>query len=79
MDLSNLQNSIVSFQQAAKEVGEEIVNANNLSDDQLKVLNDRLMLTERQFLSKEGLPKRPYYKHVVQAPGKIIIIYNDYW
>ena len=27
------------------------------------------MLTERKFLTASGLPGRPYFKHVVQAPG----------
>ena len=35
--------------------------------------NDRLIQTERSFLG-EGLPGRPFYKHVVQAPG----IYKGY-
>ncbi len=30
--------------------------------------NDKLMKTEREFLGP-GLPKRPYFQHVIQAPG----------
>ncbi|CAM9873000.1 unnamed protein product [Ascophyllum nodosum] len=32
-------------------------------------LNERLAMTERRFLSPEGLPGRPWYRHVLQAPG----------
>lgn len=31
--------------------------------------NDRLAFTERRFLSPRGLPRRPWFKHVGQAPG----------
>lgn len=31
-------------------------------------VNSKLYLAERQFLGK-GLPQRPYYRHVIQAPG----------
>lgn len=32
-------------------------------------LNDRLAMTERRFLSREGLPGRTWFRHVLQAPG----------
>mmetsp|Transcript_49510 Transcript_49510/g.67436 ORF Transcript_49510/g.67436 Transcript_49510/m.67436 type:complete len:95 (+) Transcript_49510:122-406(+) len=32
-------------------------------------LNDRLSLTERRFLAEGGLPERPWFRHVLQAPG----------
>jgi len=35
----------------------------------LDSLNDRLALTERKFLSPEGLPGRPWFRHTLQAPG----------
>ena len=31
-------------------------------------MNDRLMLVERAFLSGPGLPKRPWFKHLIFAP-----------
>jgi hypothetical protein len=35
----------------------------------MAALNDRLAFTERRFLTAEGLPHRPWFKHVGQAPG----------
>lgn len=32
-------------------------------------LNERLTMTERRFLSEDGLPGRPWFQHVLQAPG----------
>lgn len=32
-------------------------------------LNERLAMTERRFLTEEGLPGRRWFRHVLQAPG----------
>ncbi|XP_026421033.1 probable glutamate carboxypeptidase LAMP1 isoform X1 [Papaver somniferum] len=37
-------------------------------------LNDRLMMAERAFTDRGGLPGRPWYKHLIYGPSK----YNDY-
>ncbi|MCL7050361.1 hypothetical protein MKW94_013089 [Papaver nudicaule] len=37
-------------------------------------LNDRLMMAERAFTDRDGLPGRPWYKHMIYGPSK----YNDY-
>jgi N-acetylated-alpha-linked acidic dipeptidase len=31
--------------------------------------NEKIVMAERQFLLHSGLPKRPWFKHVLQAPG----------
>lgn len=59
---------------AAKETLEE---AKKLKEDEAtdegaalkrRILNDRLMLAERGFLDAEGLPGRPWFKHMVYGP-----------
>lgn len=35
----------------------------------IRSLNDRLIEAEREWLSAEGIPGRPWYKHIVYAPG----------
>lgn len=35
----------------------------------LKMVNARLMQSERQFTDEEGLPRRPWYRHLLYAPG----------
>ncbi|KAL5768726.1 hypothetical protein ACOSQ2_015509 [Xanthoceras sorbifolium] len=44
--------------------------------DHFKVreLNDRLMMAERAFTDRDGLFRRPWYKHLIYAPSK----HNDY-
>ncbi len=37
--------------------------------ERLSKLNDRLAFTERRLLSPPGLPRRPWFKHIGQAPG----------
>ncbi|KAK6136594.1 hypothetical protein DH2020_029664 [Rehmannia glutinosa] len=43
-------------------------------DRKVRELNDRLMMAERAFTDREGLPGRPWYKHLIYAPSK----HNDY-
>lgn len=37
--------------------------------ERLVDLNNRIAFTERRFLTPSGLPRRPWFKHVGQAPG----------
>ncbi|XVF34934.1 hypothetical protein REPUB_Repub18cG0101000 [Reevesia pubescens] len=45
-------------------------------NDHVKVreLNDRLMMAERAFTDRDGLLRRPWYKHLIYAPSR----HNDY-
>ena len=36
---------------------------------QLAAINDKLLKSEQQLLNPDGLPTRPYYKHMLYAPG----------
>merc|ERR1719331_1137609 len=38
-------------------------------DSRITYVNNRLAALERQFLTKEGLPGRKWFRHVLQAPG----------
>ncbi|KAJ9551115.1 hypothetical protein OSB04_015160 [Centaurea solstitialis] len=40
----------------------------------VREINDRLMMAERALTDREGLPGRPWYKHLIYAPSK----HNDY-
>ncbi len=41
----------------------------NLDPSELTALNDKLLKAEQQLLDPDGLPTRPYYKHMLYAPG----------
>ena len=68
LDLSALDAGILAYEAAAAAVALEVQSAPNGSCD-LAGLNRRLAMTERQFLAADGLPKRPWMKHTLQAPG----------
>jgi N-acetylated-alpha-linked acidic dipeptidase len=41
----------------------------NVSRDSLRSLNELLLESERKLTSDEGLPGRPWFKHLIYAPG----------
>jgi N-acetylated-alpha-linked acidic dipeptidase len=49
--------------------GNDGSGAGRLDPAALKVLNDQLIQAERMLTSPDGLPKRPWYRHLVYAPG----------
>jgi N-acetylated-alpha-linked acidic dipeptidase len=42
--------------------------------ESLRTLNQRLMESERKLTNEAGLPRRPWYKHLLYAPG----VYSGY-
>ncbi|XP_011093646.1 probable glutamate carboxypeptidase LAMP1 isoform X1 [Sesamum indicum] len=77
-----LVKSIKELETAATKINEErkalegSKSWTSMCKDSQKVreLNDRLMMTERAFTDREGLPGRSWYKHLIYAPSK----HNDY-
>lgn len=57
--LDNLEKSILEFNK----------NKENLNTEQCIQFNNKLYKAEQQLLVTQGLPKRPWYKHVLYAPG----------
>jgi N-acetylated-alpha-linked acidic dipeptidase len=43
-------------------------------DSQLAALNEKLLQSERRLTDSAGLPRRPWYKHMIYAPG----VYTGY-
>jgi len=35
----------------------------------VRAVNARLIQAERQFIDESGLPRRPWYRHLLYAPG----------
>jgi N-acetylated-alpha-linked acidic dipeptidase len=40
-----------------------------LSSDAIVAVNARLIQSERQLVDPDGLPRRPWYRHLLYAPG----------
>jgi N-acetylated-alpha-linked acidic dipeptidase len=76
-----LQDSLNTFQVCAKSVEDTVSKyvslAKNERDYELEIrkLNDLLMLTERAFIDYNGLPNRPFFRHIVYAPSQ----YDSYF
>ncbi|HSN08235.1 MAG TPA: transferrin receptor-like dimerization domain-containing protein [Hanamia sp.] len=68
LDFSPLQNALANLIKSSdslKQVWEEKVKNNSIDAE----FNQSLYRAEQQLLSKDGLPRRPWYKHTIYAPG----------
>jgi len=45
------------------------IDINSLSDSELEAINKQLMHSELALTDASGLPRRPWYKHQIYAPG----------
>jgi N-acetylated-alpha-linked acidic dipeptidase len=68
IDFSPLENAVTSLGRAAEHVS-EIMGNKGLSGLQTDSLNRMLYRAEQELLLDQGLPLRPWYKHVLYAPG----------
>ncbi len=66
--LDNAQNALDrSAQRYSKAV--KAFNGTNASPQALQALNGKLLLAERKLINDGGLPRRPWYRHLIYAPG----------
>ncbi|KAG6977252.1 hypothetical protein JG688_00000521 [Phytophthora aleatoria] len=74
VDFSDLHKAIARFTSSATTFHAELaafVSNETLAAnfDALHSWNEKLVLLERHLITKEGLPHRPWYKHVIFGPG----------
>ena len=71
LNLSPLQNAAVQLQESARTYRKtlDLVAIGEISSPILDDLNGLLMQAERLLTSGEGLPGRPWYTHLIYAPG----------
>ena len=79
LNFAPLQNAVDALTRSAKHYQQALSQKQaNLGDDavaaKLGVLNRELIETERRLTNADGLPRRPWYKHLVYAPG----VYTGY-
>jgi N-acetylated-alpha-linked acidic dipeptidase len=70
--LASLVDAIKAFQSRAEELDratDAVAGRDLPKPHELTALNDALSRVERAFLLEKGLPGRPWFKHVVYAPG----------
>ncbi|HEY1910562.1 MAG TPA: transferrin receptor-like dimerization domain-containing protein, partial [Vicinamibacterales bacterium] len=72
VDFAGMKAATEAFTRAgaeAREQGEKLLNGATVDDAALAALNHRLMMTERDLIEPAGLPDRPWYRHLIYAPG----------
>jgi N-acetylated-alpha-linked acidic dipeptidase len=74
LNFAPLQNAMDALTRSADRYQKALdkVSANGdlkISGDALKTLNVLLLQSERKLTSDEGLPRRPWFKHLIYAPG----------
>ncbi len=68
IDFSPLENAVTSLGRASDHAFAQLKNK-SLNAKQKDSLNQQLYRAEQQLLLDQGLPLRPWYKHVLYAPG----------
>jgi N-acetylated-alpha-linked acidic dipeptidase len=69
MDFSSLDDAIGALAKAATDFNQARPAMEALSADRLKSLNAELTTVDRKLLSEQGLPRRPWVRNVIYAPG----------
>ncbi|MCE7862209.1 MAG: folate hydrolase [Bacteroidetes bacterium CHB5] len=68
INFASLQNAMTALEKSANTFS-ELIAANPRPNTNVARLNQLLYQAEQKLLSPTGLPRRPWYKHVVYAPG----------
>ena len=69
LDFSNLENTMAQLKNTTEEFQKQYSNAIQLPVEKQNELNEVLFKVERSLINENGLPKRPWFKHQIYAPG----------
>ena len=69
LNFSRLENALASLKTLSAQFKSQSRNAAQLSAAQRQSLNQLLYQSERSLLRPQGLPRRPWYRHQIYAPG----------
>ena len=68
LNFASLQNALNLLDHATKHLADTLAKA-HLSGSRELAVNEALYRAEQQLLSDNGLPRRPWYRHTIYAPG----------
>ncbi len=68
ISFASLQNAVAMLDKSASNFG-DLYAGNPKPNTNLTVLNQLLYQAEQKLLSPSGLPRRPWFKHTIYAPG----------
>jgi N-acetylated-alpha-linked acidic dipeptidase len=72
LNFAPLQNAVTRLERAAeryKKASDAAASTLEANASVVRDVNRRLIQSERQLLDEQGLPKRPWYRHLLYAPG----------
>jgi N-acetylated-alpha-linked acidic dipeptidase len=71
LNFAPLDNALDALKKSAEAYDKALAAASSeaRTPEQLKSINARLIAAERQLTDDAGLPRRPWYKHLIYAPG----------
>ena len=71
INFAPLENAATALTKAADRYGKAVESARPklASSPQVAAINARLIQSERQLTDPAGLPRRPWYRHLLYAPG----------
>jgi N-acetylated-alpha-linked acidic dipeptidase len=67
LDFSSLQNALAKLEAVSPKL--DSASANKIPSEDLEKLNTLLYQCEQKLLVEKGLPRRPWYRHTIYAPG----------
>ena len=76
LNFAPMQNAADTLARSAEHYRQALSHRADLDDQSasLQALNQQLMQSERKLTNDDGLPRRPWYKHMLYAPG----VYSGY-
>ena len=69
LDFSKIDNAMVQVKSSAEALKTNLIAAEKMDPSKLVSLNKILFQSEQELLFSKGLPRRPWYKHMIYAPG----------
>ena len=68
LSFSSLQNALGELDQVTSRLADTLAKV-HLTGSRAQAVNEALYRAEQQLLSDNGLPRRPWYRHTIYAPG----------
>jgi len=68
LNFSSLQNALLALEKTTARLADTLAKA-KMTDSRRDEVNKALYKAEQQLLSDNGLPRRPWYRHAIYAPG----------
>ncbi len=69
LEFGSVENAMYQLSKSTQQLKQLLSKADQLNTDDLGRLNKILFTAEQSLLNDNGLPRRPWYKHQVYAPG----------